>query len=318
VNRRHLKTFILILIIAIIFANFIIISQEIKNSVLSSIYLFIDVLIPSLLPFFVFVDILNHYHLTEFFGSIISKPFSKIFGMDDTSFFIYLFSLISGFPTSTKMIVDACSNNSLNIKRANRLILFCHSPNIIFVINVIAIGFIGNKKYWLAIFLTYLTSTVIIALFTREKNATSTSKIKKHYLNVYQKNNQGISLNELLSNSIINSSKILLNIFIIVTTFFVLLGSLNYYFNFNSVTKLVFYSFFEFTQGLTYIKYINNRYFILLAVTTALSFSGISVHMQVKSILINSKIKYSQFLKGRIIQTIITIPIAYIYYKLLL
>ena len=42
-----------------------------------------------------------------------------------------------------------------------------------------------------------------------------------------------------------------------------------------------------------------------------LSFGGLSVHMQVINEIINTKIKYSYFLLGRIIQTIISGLITY-------
>ena len=69
------------------------------------------------------------------------------------------------------------------------------------------------------------------------------------------------------------------------------------------------------TQGINSIIYLNiNDYLKTILVTFFISFGGLSVHMQVLSIIEEVKLKYKPFFTARIIHSIIAIWLVSILY----
>ena len=78
--------------------------------------------------------------------------------------------------------------------------------------------------------------------------------------------------------------------------------------------KTAISSFLEITNGLNNLSIlkINNEIKEIIAVAT-ISFGGLSIHTQIKSILEDTKITYQSFLKGRIMHTIIAVILIIIF-----
>jgi len=70
------------------------------------------------------------------------------------------------------------------------------------------------------------------------------------------------------------------------------------------------------TQLVKYVS-ISNIYLIykVILITLFLSFGGFSVHLQVASIINNTKIKYKNFMIARIIHSIISLILVYILFN---
>ena len=71
------------------------------------------------------------------------------------------------------------------------------------------------------------------------------------------------------------------------------------------------------TQGVKYVSMFNYSIIIkLIFITTFISFGGLSVHLQVSSIINDTKIKYKNFLIARGVHSFISIILVYIIYNL--
>ena len=78
----------------------------------------------------------------------------------------------------------------------------------------------------------------------------------------------------------------------------------------NHLLKTILSGFLEITNGLNNLIYLETYSKIkeIIAISI-ISFGGLSIHTQIKSILEDTKINYSSFLKGRIIHVIVSICI---------
>ena len=76
----------------------------------------------------------------------------------------------------------------------------------------------------------------------------------------------------------------------------------------SSVTRIIIKGLFEITQSLNDLIYLKSNLIVkeILGISI-ISFGGLSIHMQVFSIISDTKIKYMYFLKGRIIGLLISI-----------
>ena len=110
----------------------------------------------------------------------------------------------------------------------------------------------------------------------------------------------------ILTNSILESFKLLVNMLGIITFFLIITTLINNILHLNVFFKVLISSFFEMTQGVKSVSQLALPINIKSAIIGAIiSFSGLSVHFQVKSIIDGTTIKYKNFLLARIIQSIL-------------
>ena len=84
------------------------------------------------------------------------------------------------------------------------------------------------------------------------------------------------------------------------------------------ITNGLLSGFLEMTQGVKYISNLDISLPIKASILSMIvSFSGLSVHFQVKSIIDETDIKYSNFLKARVVQSFISFFLTLAIFKIL-
>ena len=87
--------------------------------------------------------------------------------------------------------------------------------------------------------------------------------------------------------------------------------------NINNNLLIIIKGILEMTQGIKFVSISNYSIIIKsIFITFFLSFGGFSVHLQVSSIISDTKIKYKNFLIARIFHSFISIILVYIFYNL--
>ena len=103
-----------------------------------------------------------------------------------------------------------------------------------------------------------------------------------------------------------------------MSTLIMILGTISFYillstfiitiFNLNAVNSLFIRGILELTQGLSYLKDINITSFLKEMIALIfISFGGLSIHAQIKSILTDTNLSDSYFLYGRLLSIIISL-----------
>ena len=258
-----------------------------KNNIIISIniisisYVFIS----KVLPYFLIMYILSKLLINYNFVYYISKLFNN-----NIYVYILLISFISGSPNNIYVIKELLNKGIISIEDANKYIKCSSFNNPLFLYNML-IG-IFNKKICILVIVIQVIANIIIYSFNKTNNK-----------NIIKINT--ISFNKVLIQSIKDASNILLNIYITICIFNIIISILPSYFN-------IFIGLIEITKGLDYLRYLNNDIIIKILLTSIyISFGGLSIHMQVKSALEGTNIKYINYLLSRIYHIIIVILITY-------
>ena len=278
-------------------------SKEVLNSVLFSIDIWKNNLFPSLFPMFVLSDVLINYGFVEFIGELFKPIMNYFFKAKGVCAFIFIMSIISGFPSSAKYIKELYEDGLIDNNDASKVLTFCHFSNPLFILGTVSL-LIGDSKLGFLILICHYLGNVIIGLIFRNYHPTnernSSVSIKKAIINMHNKriSNEKNTI-QIITNSLIKSIDILLLILGVVTTFAIvstILGINNYY-----------SGFFEITQGLKYLSITDLSIELKCVLATfIISFGGLSIHMQIISILSEIKVKYFPFLCARILHAIIS------------
>ena len=313
------ESLIIISTLLFFFIFIFIYSKEVSQSIIFSISLWKDNLLPSLFPFLLVSELLVEYGFIDLISSFLGKYMVIFFNLPKESSYAFFTSLFSGFPSGSKYVKDLLEKKLLTEEEANYLIMFTHYSNPLFIVSTIGILLLNNIKYGYIILFSHILSNILVAFIYKKKkkiyNVYNKKELKEHANYLSMNNKIFITV---LINAIWKSFKILLNMLGIIMFFLMITTIVNKLFNFSPLLKAIISGLLEMTQGVNYISKLNLSINIKSAIIGAMiSFSGLSIHFQVKSIIETSKIKYKNFLIARITQSIICFWLIMIISKIL-
>ena len=282
-------------------------SKEVIESVKFAFDIWISNIFPSVLPIFIISSLLINYgfiNITVF----LFRPLMYLFGINPNISFVFIMSMLSGFPSSSKYIKELYKNNLINEDAANKALMFTHFSNPLFIIGTISS--LSNKKVAIFILIIHYITNIIIGILFRNYNNTYIKQINK-----LRSNN--ISFDKALTNSIKDAIETLLLILGSISVCSFLSSIINHTFNFSNITSAIISGIIEITKGLKYVSLLNIPLKIKVTISVMfLSFGGISIHLQTKSILSDTNIKYTPYLISRIIHTAISGILSFILFDL--
>ena len=285
-------------------------SNSILNSVTFSLDIFKKNIFPSLFPFFVLSNLMIKYGFVELIGNFSKGFMNKLFKINGKCAFIFIMSIISGNPSNAKYTRELYLNNDINKYEATKILSYSCFASPLFIL-VTTTTLLGNKKIGFLILICHYLSNIIIGIILRfyhpsKKEDKTNLKYcirKMHEKRISNKENFG----QIITNSLIESINNLLLIMGVITISLVLTTIIDNNISLNSTLQSILNGFIEMTQGL---KYISIEPLSLKLKTTLftmiLSFGGLSVHMQIMSILSDTDIKYLPFLISRIVSSLIS------------
>lgn len=275
-----IKKIIILLFLTLFLLNIFRYNDVVTLSSLKALELWRVKLFPSLFIMFIINDLIIN---------------TEIFKFKNNNTLAFSLSLFSGTPTNAYIIKELYINNKISLNSANRLLLYIYFSNPLFLYNILSSMF--NKTIVIKLIIIHYISNFIISLFVK-KEITYNNKIDQINLKI----------TKVLEQSIKKSINTLLMILGTVTFFMIISNLIVKLFSLNTYLEILIKGVLEITQSLNELAAIslNSKLKQLLALII-ISFGGISIHMQVYSILSETKINYKSFLKGRIFQTLISI-----------
>lgn len=320
--NKNITNFLIVCITLIIGLEVLLESSSVLDTVSFSFNVWAYNLFPSLFPFFVISSILIDCGFPEFLSSILSKFMNKIFKVNGIGAFVLIMSMLSGFPSSAKYTKELYLNKSINAKEATKLLTFTHFSNPLFILGTISVTFLNNKETGLIILMIHYFCNIIIGLIFRN-----------YYISEYDNNNYRLAFSnmqkkrsstnknfgEIIHTALTSSINTLLLVLGVVTMFLIITTLINNNLPINDYYKSIINGIFEMTQGLKSIAALD----IPLKVKSMfcvffISFGGLSVHMQIISIISNTNIKYFPYLCARIIHGLLSMILMYLLFDFLI
>lgn len=320
--KRIFNSIIIMSILLFVVFEVLTSSNTVLESVDFSFSIWKNNIFPSLFPFFVLTEVLINYGFVELVGELFKPIMHKLFRINGKCAFIFIMSIISGFPSSAKYTRELYLKGLINEHEAAKALTFCHFSNPLFIIGTISLLFLNNKDVGLLILMCHYFSNIIVGIIFRnyypsdeEKNSIS---IKRAIINMHNKRiNNDKNFGQIITNSLLNSINTLLLILGVVTMFLVITTIIDNNINLNNYNQSILNGFIEMTQGLKYISILDIPLKLKSILSTMIiSFGGLSVHMQVISILSDTKIKYLPFLTARILHAFIASFLVLIFFEL--
>lgn len=319
-KKKSLSIFYLLLLIYITF-DVITNSKIIMETVKFSFNLWLNNILPSLFPFFILSELLIKFGFVEFISELSKGITQKLFKVKGEASFVFIMSMLSGFPSNSKYVKELYLQNKITSNEASKILMFTHFSNPLFIIGTISISFLGNQKLGIIILLSHYISNIIIGILIRNYkpyNNKEKISLKKAINLMHNKRiNDKEKIGTTISKAVINTFKTLIIILGTITIFLCLTTLISNHLNLSPLKDGLLKGLFEMTQGLKYISLLNIsiKWKTILS-TCIISFGGLSVHMQIISILGDTDIKYLPFLIARILHTILAGTICFFMFSI--
>ena len=313
--------FILFAILLLIFSN------SNLPAIKSGIALWATSIVPSLFPFFVATELLMHTNVIYKIGDTFNFIMKPIFNISGKGSFALLMGIISGYPIGAKIATNFRQQNICTKEECERLLSFTNNSGPLFIIGTVGILMYRNTTIGILLFITHLLGALTVGFIFKFWKSTNTQKIdfsfEKKYYN--EKNTTIYNLGEVLAESISSS----INSILIIGGFVVIFSSIVSILNSSGILNIVeilltpvfnllnidasfispiFTGFFEITNGKNSISSITCKKISINLIFTAflLGFGGLSVFLQVLSIVSKSDLSIKPYIYGKILHGIIS------------
>ena len=322
--KKRILSVLIMLILVFIGFEILTSSEQILNSVKFSLSIWSNNIFPSLFPFFVLSELLINYGFIEFVGELLKPIMIKLFKTDSKTAFIFIMSILSGFPSNAKYTRELYQKKLIDKKQATKILTFTHFSNPLFILGTLSLVFLNNKEAGLLILIIHYFTNILIGIIFRNycptneansKISVKTALNKMHYHRISNNNSFGT----IMTNALLNTINTLLLILGVVTMFLVLTTIIDNNININNYNQSILNGFVEMTQGLKYISILNIPLkFKATLSTMILSFGGLSVHMQTIGILSDTDIEYIPFLTARLLHSSISSILVFILFDIVI
>lgn len=312
INRK----LILILVITIILGAIVINPEVYITSCLNGIMVWATVVLPALLPFMFFTKTLTELGVADILASKF-KLFPKIFKVPSLAIYVFILSILSGYPVGAKIVADLYESGAISKEEAYKITTFTSNSGPMFILGSVGIGMLASRKLGIIILISHILGALINGLIYRNHKENSTEINKK----IIEKNN--LSIGDLMWNTV--HSVLIIGGFIAL--FFVIIEIINNLNIFSPISNLfskifncdaniftaIFNGIFEITRGCLDISKLGLSELVSGTLCTfIISFGGLATTMQALVFLKKFDMRFSFFIKQKITHAIFASVISFI------
>ena len=262
--------------------------------------------LPSVLPFMILTRIIIDLGSFENALSIINSPFKKIYKTKSNSGYIFLMSILSGYPVGSKMIADLYENGTISQEEAFKMSSFCSNSGPMFIVGSVGVGMLFNPLAGYIILASHIFSALINGLLYRNLRTSNENYLKELKT---ERNKVEFSFSDI----ILSAVQSILSVGAIICLFFIIIECLNPVFSlFPQPISSFFEGLIEITKGCLDLSNYKNLLICLPLCSFIITFGGLSTIFQSITILKKVKMPIWLFTLEKLTQAIISTFITFI------
>lgn len=283
-------------------------------SVQSSLDLFLNAIFPSLFPFLIVCELLSYTFVFSFLSTKFGRIMNSVFNVSSIGAYPFVLGLFSGYPVGARIVSSLRQENKISKSDGEKLLVFTNNAGPIFILGTIGIGMYGSAKIGFLLYFIHIISSITIGII-----------LGKLYRNMYRDAVSSTYMDfstfgEIVSSSIKKAFYTLSTVcgfvilFSLVISMIQVSGILNFINNIwiqNFILGLI-----EITSGINLISGISSTNLLvkLLFTSFLLGTGGISVLLQVWSVISDSDLSIKPYFIAKILNGALSSVILYLAY----
>ncbi len=283
--------------------------------------------LPTLFPFFIATELLCKTNFVQILGKFLNQFMKPVFNVPGESAIAIIMGVISGYPVGAKVVCNLYDHKICSKSEAERLLAYTNNSGPIFILGSVGVSLLGNAQVGKILLISHILSSLIVGFTFRFWKRNQVDLTFRNYKSESKELIRVSNLGEILGDAIKKSISTILLIGGFVVLFSVIISILSsleiltnlahFLANFGVPYELalsILTGMIELTNG---IQVASSSYpaFPLPCILTCsflLGFGGLSVLLQVFSIIAKSKISIKPYLYGKTLQAFLSVILTYL------
>ncbi len=343
--KQIVKTLILSAFTIFLTFSLIIFPDQALEASIRGLNMWLEIVFPSLLPFFITAELLIGFGVVKFIGVIFRPIMRPLFNVPGAGGFAWIMGMVSGYPSGAKFSVRLREENQLTQLEAERLISFTNASSPLFIFGAISVGFLHDAKLGILIALSHYLGNALVGVCMRFHGIKEAAEAKTEtahkpsvimaFREMHRTRIQDTRpFGKIIGDAVINSIQTLVMIggfivlFSVFTKLLFLIGispiiaklfeGILYMLGLPGDLALPLFSgLFEITLGAQMISHITTDSILVkvIIISFILGFNGFSVQAQVASIIAKTDIRFAPYFFARLLHGIFAAMLAIVLYK---
>ncbi len=312
-RKRIVETQIYAAIVIFAF-GLILFTRQTSDSAAEGISLCLNVLVPSLFPFFVVSSLCVQTGLAAYIGRVFEKPMRLLFGVPGVCAPAFVLGLVGGYPVGAKTAISLYEQSMCSRTEAERLLAFCNNSGPAFILGAVGASLFGGSMAGVLLYGAHVLASVCVGLafrFWRGRRQDSSHSSSRRFTAVC------VPFGKAFTSAVTSSFSSVLNVCAFVIFFSVVidlltllgvtpvlargLGALLSPFGLDAAyAEKLLSGLLEVTSGVQGLLTLSASFSVKL--TTAaflLGWAGVSVHLQVVNLIGDSGLSPAPYLLGK-------------------
>jgi sporulation integral membrane protein YlbJ len=283
----------------------------------------VNIVVPSLFPFFVFASLAVESGLAQRVGIIFEPVMRPLFNIPGSCATAFVLGILSGYPVGARTAISMYGHGLCKKQEAERMLAFCNNSGPAFILGSVGLGIWGSGSVGILLYTAHILSSILVGIcFRYYKRNLPPSLSKKRPAPSY------VRVGPAIVESVRSSTMNIINICAFVVLFAVVIqmlfevrlipaaaslaGILTQPLGITQVhLEDLFSGFFELTTGLK-MTGANQLSPSIMALSAAiLGWAGLSVHCQVLSFLVGSGLSAKPYIMGKLLHSCLSAIVTY-------
>ncbi len=148
-------------------AALVIFPKESIEAAEKGLTLCINVIIPSLFPFFVLSTLIVQLGIARYFGRVLEPVMRPLFNVGGACSTAFVLGFIGGYPVGAKTVIALYENGSCSKAEAERLLSFCNNSGPAFIFGVVGAGVFSSSIVGLLLYLAHTLASICVGFIFR-------------------------------------------------------------------------------------------------------------------------------------------------------
>lgn len=146
---------------------FVLNPADYMQSITNGLTVWAVAVIPALFPFFVLSKLLVELNFFDRFGKYIAPITKKLFNAPAISGYIFIISVVSGYPIGAKLTQEYFKKGLLTQTQCKKIATFTSAGGPLFILGTVAGKFFGNRQMGVVLLVCNILSAIVCGLLFR-------------------------------------------------------------------------------------------------------------------------------------------------------
>ncbi len=145
---------------------------EAASSAHDGLKLCAEMLIPSLLPFFVVSGLLRAWGLPGVLGRLLEPAAARIWGVDGACVSAFLLGILGGYPLGAATIGQMRADGAITREEGERALAFCSNTGPAFCLGAAGMGVFHSQRAGLSLYAAHVLAAVLVGVLVSKRSRT--------------------------------------------------------------------------------------------------------------------------------------------------